>query len=273
MPRRPTHRAYERPPRGGFWHVSLCIPNNRWRMLPFVGAHAEADYIADEYRRHCRRVAVYREGQPVRERVAPVLPKSYRLPRQRDAERDPVTIQQLLAEFVRSNDAATAMVLSDALIEDGYDWAAHDLRETIAMGCRTRRGLAERILSEVLNGSAVLEHGEWYFPPEGIHNGSPRLNPYVLILERNPVRFRGGKRHTAHRRGEPRIVLWSRYGSQPDMCRWRLFGTYDLSDFDTIEEAEATARADIRAEKVPAGERRYRELRQLARIRARQSQE
>ena len=252
MPRRPTHRAYERPPRGGFWHVSLCIPNNRWRMLPFVGSHAEADYIADEYRRHCRRVAVYREGQPVRERVAPVLPKSYRLPRARDAERDPVTIQQLLAEFVRSNDAATAMVLSDALIEDGYDWAAHDLRETIAMGCRTRRGLTERILSEVLNGSAVLEHGEWFFPPSG-----RELNPYVLILERNPVRFRGGTKYTAHRRGEPRIVLWSRSGSSPDRCIWRIFGTYDLTEFDSIEHAEEVARADIRAEKVPPDERRY----------------
>ena len=220
-------------------------------MVPFVGSHAEADTIADEYRRHCRRVAVYREGQPVRERVAPVLPKSYRPP-----QRDPETIQQLLSDFVRSNDAATAFVLSDALIEAGYDWAALDLRETIAMGCRSRRGLAERILSEVLNGSAVLEHGEWLFPRGRVVSGSPPLRPYVLILERNPIRFRGGTRRTAHRRGVPRIVLWSRYGSSPDMCKWRVFGTYDLSEFGTIEEAEATARADIQHEKPPPGGRR-----------------
>ena len=249
----PTHRAHERPPRGGFWHVSPCVGNNRWRTLPFIGSHAEADYIAGDYRRNCRRVAVHREGQPPRERVAPVLPKSYRPPR----SRDPETIQKLLADFVRSNDKATAIVLTDALLEDGYDWAAYDLRESIDLGCRSRRGLAERILSEVLNGSAVLEHGEWFFPPAVVHNGSPRLNPYVLILERNPIRFRGGTKYTKHRRGQPRIVLWSRSGSTPDRCIWRIFGTYDLSEFDTIEHAEATARADIRAEKVPPGEHRY----------------
>ena len=248
---RPKHRAYEKPPRGGFWHVSPCVGNNRWRMLPFIGTHAEADFIADNFRRRCQRVAVHREGQPPRERVAPVLPKRYRPPR--DAE----TIQSLLADFVRTNDKASAIVLADALLEEGYDWAAYDLHETIAMGCRTRRGLAERILSEVLNGSAVLEHGEWFFPPAGIHTGNPPLRPYVLILERNPVRFRGGTKYAARRRGEPRIVLWSRYGSRPEMCKWRLYGTYDLSEFDTIEQAEATARADIRHEKIPPGERRY----------------
>ena len=240
----PTHRAYERPPRGGFWHVSLCMKGNRWKMLPFVSSHAEADYIADNYRRKCRRVAVHREGQPPRERVASVLPKSYRPPHDRDQDRnardharDQETIQQLLAEFVRSNDKATAIVLADALLEDGYDWAAYDLRETISMGCRTRRGLAERILSEVLNGSAVLEHGEWFFPSSG-------PNPYVMILERTPIHFRGGTRHTSRRR-EPRIVIWSRYGNRPDLCRWILFGTYNAREFGSMVNAEQCARHDI----------------------------
>ena len=184
------------------------------------------------------------------QRSARTAPRAY--------DRDPETIQRLLSDFVRSNDKATAVVLNDALLEDGYEWAAHDLRETIAMGCRTRRGLAERILSEVLNGSTVLEHGEWFFPPFPPASNDPSLRPYVLILERNPIRFRGGKMRTAHRRGEPRIVLWSRYGSRPDICRWRLFGTYDLTEYDSIDHAEEVARADIRAEKVPPDQRRYR---------------
>lgn len=213
-------------------------------------SHAEADYIADGYRRNCRRVAVHREGQPPRERTAPILPKSYRPPRSRDQDRDhdrdPETIQQLLADFVRSNDKATAIVLADALLEDGYDWAAYDLRESMTLGCHTRRGLAERILSEILNDSAVLEHGEWHFPSSG-------PNPYVMILERTPIHFRGGTRHTSRRR-EPRIVIWSRYGNRPDLCRWILFGTYDAHDFGSMHEAEAVARLDIRDAKVP---RRY----------------
>ena len=216
--------------------------------MPIVVSHAEADYIADNYRRRCRRVAVHREGQPPRERTAPVLPKSYRPPH----DRDPETIRQLLADFVRSNDKATAIVLEDALLEDGYDWAAHDLRETIAMGCRTRRGLAERILSEVLNDSAVLEHGEWRFP-SGLSNPGP--NPYVMILERTPIHFRGGSRHTSRRRREPRIVIWSRYGNRPGLCRWVLFGTYNAREFSSMAEAEAVAREDIRNAKVPRGNR------------------
>ena len=216
-------------------------------MLPFVGSHAEADYIADNYRRRCKRVAVHREGQPPRERVAPVLPKSYRPPRARDPE-STETIQQLLADFVRSNDKATAIVLADALLEDGYDWAAHDLRETISMGCRTRRGLAERILSEVLNGSAVLEHGEWFFPSVG-------PNPYVMILERTPIHFRGGTRRSSRRRGEPRIVIWSRYGNRPNLCRWIRFGTYDAHEFGSMVDAEQVARMDIQSQKRPRHER------------------
>lgn len=254
--RPPLHPGHVRPPRGGFWHVSLCVGNDRWRTLNWIGSHAEADYRADAYRRKCRRVAVHREGQPPRERVAPVLPMSYRPP-SRDARdtrdaRDAETIQKLLADFVRSNDKATAIVLGDALLQEGYDWAAYDLRESVALGCHTRRPLAERILSEVLNGSAVLEHGEWYFPPG---QREPQLHPYVLILEREPIHFMPRQRR---RRSEPRIVLWSRYGSRPGLCSWRLFGTYDLSEFDSLHEAEETARADIRYEKQRPSQRHLR---------------
>lgn len=239
------HRAYDKPPRGGFWHVSPCVGNNRWRTLPFIGSHAEADYIADNFRRHCQRVAVHREGQPPRERVAPVLPKSYRPPR--DAE----TIQKLLADFVatdsRANTRANAIVLADALLEEGYDWAAYDLRASMDLGCRNRRGLAERILSEVLNGSAVLEHGEWNFPTSG-------PNPYVMILERKPIRFRGGTIHSSRRR-EPRIVIWARYGNRPDLCRWIRYGTYDATEFGSMAQAEEVARRDILSQKRPRNER------------------
>ena len=210
---------------------------NKCPTVPRRRRRTAHTYIANGYRRRCRRVAVHREGQPPRERVEPVLPKSYRPP----SDRDPETIQKLLADFVRSNDRTTAIVLADALLIDGYDWAAYDLRESVAMGCRTRRGLAERILSEVLNGSAVLEHGEWYFPSSG-------PNPYVMILERAPIHFRGGTRRSSRRR-EPRIVIWSRYGNRPDLCRWVRFGTYDAHDFGSMAEAETVAREDIRIAK------------------------
>lgn len=255
-------KARSRPariPRGGHWRVSLCIGGNRWKKLDWIGSHFEADYLADTYRRKCRRVAVHRDGQPPRERTAPVLPVSYRPPARdaKRAERDPETIQKLLAEFVRSNDKNTALVLNDALIEDGYDWAAFDLRDSLARDCRERRGLAERIISEVFNGSTVLEHGEWRFGVVIDARGQPRwrndalMTPYVLIHEETPVHFRGGGRITSRKR-EPRLVLWSRAG-RGKACRWRLYGTYPLSEFRSMANAMIIAKKDIAYEKRPRG--------------------
>ena len=163
------------------------------------------------------------------------------------AQRDAETIRSLLTEFVRTNDRLSAVVLTDALLEEGYDWAAYDLRESIDLGCRMRRGLAERILSEVLNDSVVLEHGEWNFPSSG-------PNPYVMILERSPIRFRGGTLRSSRRR-EPRIVIWSRYGNRPNLCRWIRFGSYDATEFGSMANAEAVARQDVADQKRPRSAR------------------
>lgn len=236
MPRDPPRVE----PRGGRWVVSLCNRGGVWRTLDWIGSHFEADYVADRYRRNCRRVAVHREGQPARERTAPVLPASYRPPPGRD--RDPDTtarIAELLARFVRGDHDA-GFVLQDLLIEDGFDWAAQDLRETMSLGCRERRGLADRILSEVTNDATVLEHGEWLFR---MRRGQEDWNPFVLILERNPTLFRGGRRSTSRKR-EPRLVIWSRSGGAGD-CRWRLFGDYPESEFGSLDRAEEIARHDI----------------------------
>lgn len=234
-------------PRGGRWLVSLCAGIDRWRTIPWVGSHAEADYVADGYRRRCKRVAVHREGQPPRERTAPVLSTSYRPP----VRRDVASIETLLREFTRRNDRASAEVLNDVLIEEGYDWAAYDLMDSLRLGCRDRRGIAERILSEVLNDSTVLDHGEWRFPRV---TDDPRdLNPYVLILERRPVRFRGSSRHTRRLR-EPRLVIWSRAGRAGN-CRWELYGTYPLVEYRSLADAEQTAHADIAYEQLDKHDR------------------
>lgn len=182
------------------------------------------------------------------------------------ARDDATVLVDLLEMFAKQGDEGSAIVAMDALLERGFDWAAYDLRQSIANRCSDRRGLVNRIRSEIHNDSTVLEHGTWNFRRGRALTFGPDFRdpptPYALILERAPVFFRGGTTATSRRR-EPRLVIWSatsasRRGSSSG-CRWSLFGSYPVHEFNnSLSEAERVARADIAYEKLEPDEQRAR---------------